>query len=56
MAASRLALPPLPSLKQLLGIYRLQAKKQLSQNFLLNESVLSTHTAPPSNRRWQGTL
>jgi hypothetical protein len=34
------SLPPLPSLQQLLAIYGLNAKKNLSQNFILNPSVL----------------
>lgn len=36
MAVSRLQLPRLPSVKELLRIYELRARKNLSQNFLMD--------------------
>lgn len=37
--ASKLRLPPMPSVHDLLRLYRLKARKSLSQNFLLNERL-----------------
>lgn len=42
IARFRLALTMLPSIRQILNIYNLDAKKQLSQNFILNKNILST--------------
>lgn len=36
---SRLRLPPLPSPRDLINLYKLRAKKQLSQNFLLDQRL-----------------
>ncbi|XP_046742314.1 dimethyladenosine transferase 1, mitochondrial [Diprion similis] len=36
---SVLRLPPLPSIRDLVKLYRLQARKQLSQNFLMDERL-----------------
>lgn len=36
---SHLRLPPLPTVKDIIKLYRLSAIKQLSQNFLLNERI-----------------
>jgi len=39
MRTSRLRLPPLPSVRDLVKLYRLRAIKQLSQNFLMDERI-----------------
>lgn len=38
----KLTLPPLPSMKDLLRIYRLRSVRQLAQNFIINERVASS--------------
>ncbi|XP_011301017.1 dimethyladenosine transferase 1, mitochondrial [Fopius arisanus] len=37
--AANLRLPPLPSVRDLIKLYRLQARKQLAQNFLMDERL-----------------
>jgi dimethyladenosine transferase 1 len=44
-------LPPLPSLRDLVRIYKLQAIKQLSQNFLLDEKLTSKIVKAAGNLR-----
>ena len=36
-----LRLPPMPSIREILKLYNISASKHLSQNFLLDENVLS---------------
>jgi dimethyladenosine transferase 1 len=36
---SHLRLPPLPTIRDLIKLYRLRAQKQLSQNFLLDSRI-----------------
>lgn len=38
-AANRIRLPPLPTVRDLVRLYRLRAIKQLSQNFLMDERI-----------------
>lgn len=39
MSAAKLRLPPLPTIKDLVRLYKLRAIKQLSQNFLMDENL-----------------
>lgn len=39
MAAQQLRLPPLPTIRDLIRLYKLRALKQLSQNFLMDERI-----------------
>jgi len=39
MAKPAIRLPPLPTIRDLVKLYRIQAKKQLSQNFLMDERL-----------------
>ncbi|XP_044269876.1 dimethyladenosine transferase 1, mitochondrial [Tribolium madens] len=39
MAAANLRLPPLPTVRDLIKLYKLRALRQLSQNFLLDERI-----------------
>ncbi|XP_008556245.1 dimethyladenosine transferase 1, mitochondrial [Microplitis demolitor] len=41
MATKKIRLPPLPSVGDLLKLYRLRARKQLAQNFLLDERIIN---------------
>lgn len=39
--AANLRFPPLPSIRDILKLYRLQARKQLAQNFLMDERLIN---------------
>lgn len=39
MSTTKLRLPPLPTIRDLVRLYRLRAIKQLSQNFLMDENI-----------------
>lgn len=39
MSAAKLLLPPLPTIRDLIRLYKLRAMKQLSQNFLLDQNI-----------------
>lgn len=39
MCAAKLLLPPLPTIRDLIRLYKLRALKQLSQNFLMDENI-----------------
>jgi len=39
IAAKQLRLPPMPKISDLIRLYGLRAKKQLSQNFILDLNV-----------------
>ena len=39
MAVAKIRLPPLPTIRDLVRLYRLRAMKQLSQNFLMDERI-----------------
>ncbi|XP_043284253.1 dimethyladenosine transferase 1, mitochondrial [Venturia canescens] len=41
MASGVLRLPPLPTIRDLIKLYRISARKQLSQNFLMDENLTS---------------
>ncbi|XP_015115448.1 dimethyladenosine transferase 1, mitochondrial [Diachasma alloeum] len=52
--AMSLRLPPLPSVRDLTKLYRLQAKKQLAQNFLMDERLTNKIVRQAGNLQgWQ---
>ena len=42
--SKRLILPPLPKISDILRIYGVRAKKQLSQNFILDQNITGMNT------------
>ncbi|XP_050295552.1 dimethyladenosine transferase 1, mitochondrial [Anthonomus grandis grandis] len=51
MLQTKLRLPPLPSVRDLVKLYRLRAIKQLSQNFLLDERITDKFVRAAGNVR-----
>ena len=51
-----MALPPLPTLKELIRLFNLRAKQQLSQNFIMDLNVSGTHASFPKTHPALGEL